>query len=174
MTYWLLPFTFQIVLQSLVVALLGIPFYRKPFFRDGILVVQWRPWFDDRWPFATTIGYIIGMGEDVLDNAALWFHEAGVHVKQYEDMAVLSDIIASVVLIYGWAAGVKTWPLALGIWASGGPLWLLPFFLTALRHRGDAKELGWRLWETMYRFSWHEKDAYAETEQWVRNGGRLE
>ena len=172
MTYWLLPFTFQLVLQSIVVAIFGLIFGKPIGIREGVLMVRWHRWFDHRWPFATTIAYVMGGSKVDFADARLWFHEVGVHVKQYEDLAVLSDIIAAVVLLWGYLAGVSSWPLALGIWASGGPLWMLPWFLTALRHRAAGKSLKMRLWEIMYRFSWHEKDAYAETRVWQMNGGR--
>ena len=166
MTYWLLPFTFQLVLQSVVLALLSIPLWKKPFFKEGILVVQWREWWDARWDYTTCIAYVMGVSPDRVDNKATWFHEVGVHVTQFEDLAVLSDIVA-----LGVYFATGSWVTALVIWATGGPLWLLPNFLTALRFRSTGKELGWKLWYSMYRLSGHERSAYAQEEVFVRNGG---
>jgi len=165
MTYWLLPFTFQLVLQSIVVALLSLPLWRKPSFREGILVVQWRDWFDDRWRFSTCVAYVMGAGRDDIDRGATWFHEVNVHVKQYEDMAVLSTIIAGAIYAF------VPWQVSLVVWATGGPLWILPSYLTALRFRKAGKKLGWKPWETMYRMSEPERSAYAQEEIFVRNGG---
>jgi len=173
MTWFLLPFTFQIVLQSIPIWLVALIFGKPVGFREGVALIEWYKWWDDRWPFITCIGYVFGAGKFDISNPAKWFHEVGVHVKQFEDLAVLSDILAGVVLLYGHLTGQTTWPLALGIWASGGPLWLLPFYLTALRWRKAGKQLGWKTWKIMYRFSWHERDAYAEEAQFVRNGGAM-
>lgn len=164
MTYWLLPFTFQIVLQSVVVGLFGLIFGRPIGFREGILVYRWWQWFDKRWPFATTIAYLTGVGETGF-SARLWFHEVGVHVKQYEEMAVISTIISAAIFYF------VPWQVSLAIWATGGPLWLLPGFLTAARYRQSWKALGWKTWRGLYMFSWFERDAYAEEAAFVRNGG---
>jgi hypothetical protein len=90
----------------------------------------------------------------------------GVHVKQYEDLAVLSTLIA--VGVY-FATG--SWITALVIWGTGGPLWVLPNYLTAFRFRKAAKELGWGIIDTMNYMSGHERDAYAQTKVFVRNSG---
>ena len=165
MTYWLLPFTFQLVLQSVVVALLSLPLWNKPFFREGILVVQWREWWDKRWRYTTNLGFVVGGSPDDIHNPATWFHEVGVHVKQYEDLAVRATILAAA--IFYWVP----WQVALVVWATGGPLWLLPNYLTALRFRKAGKKLGWGIGNTMYMMSEHERSAYAQTEVFVRNGG---
>jgi hypothetical protein len=162
----MLPFTFQLVLQSIVLFPIALIFGKPVGFREGMLVVDWYEWFDRRWPFTTCIAYIFGGSPFAAENRSTWFHEVEVHVKQYEDLAVLSTIIA--VGVY-FATG--SWITALVIWGTGGPMWVLPFFLTAFRHRQAGKELGWKTWKIMYMFSWHEKDAYAETEAFIRNGG---
>jgi hypothetical protein len=164
-TYLLLPLTLQLVLQSALVALLSIPLWKKPSFREGMLVVLWREWWDERWNYTTVLGYVMGVSPYHNDNGATWQHEVGVHVKQYEDLAVLSTIIAGA--IFYWVP----WQVSLVIWATGGPLWLLPNYLTALRFRKAGKGLGWSLGNTMYMMSEHERSAYAQTAQFVRNGG---
>lgn len=173
MTWVLLPFTFQIVLQSIVLWLIALIFGKPAGFREGVALIRWHDWWDYRWPFVTCIGFVMGGSDRALQDRSVWFHEVGVHVKQFEDLAVLSDVVAGVVLLYGYLTGHTTWPLALGIWASGGPLWLLPNFLTALRFRKAGKELDWRTWRTMYMMSEHERSAYAQEAQFVRNGGTL-
>jgi hypothetical protein len=165
MTYWLIPFTFQLVLQSALVALLSIPLWKKPTFREGMLVVQWREWWDTRWDYTTVIGYVMGVSPDHDGDKATWFHEVNCHVKQYEDLAVLSTVIAGA--IYYWVP----WQVSLVIWATGGPLWLSFNYLTALRFRKAGKALGWSIGNTMYMMSEHERSAYAQTAQFVRNGG---
>lgn len=166
MSYWILPFTFQLVLQSIVLFPVSLIFGKPVGFKEGILIVEWWRWFDDRWPFTTCIAYIFAGSPAAEVQPGTWFHEVGVHVKQFEDLAVLGDVLALVVYLM-----TGDWVAALVIWGTAGPLWMLPWLLTALRHRKAGKELGWRLWRTMYMFSWHEKDAYAETAVWRRNGG---
>jgi hypothetical protein len=80
-------------------------------------------------------------------------------------MAVLSTIIAGAIYAF------VPWQVSLVVWATGGPLWILPSYLTALRFRKAGKKLGWKLWETMYRMSEPERSAYAQEEIFVRNGG---
>ncbi len=165
MTLWLLPLTFQLVLQSVVLALLSLPLWSNPFFREGILVVRWREWFDDRWNYTTCLAFVMGVSDYSVDRPDTWFHETGVHVKQYEDLAVLSTIIAASIFAF------VPWQVALVVWATGGPLWLLPNYLTALRFRKAGKELGWSIGNTIYMMSEHERSAYAQTEVFIRNGG---
>lgn len=167
MSYWMLPFTFQLVLQSIVIIPFAIIFGKPARFKEGVLVLYWHEWFEKRWNYSTTLAFLMGTRPGHEDRASLWFHEKNVHVKQSEDLAVLSDILAlTVYLVTG------NWVLALCIWGTGGPLWQLPNFLTALRFRKAGKELGWPLWNTMYMFSEHERSAYAQTAQFTRNGGR--
>jgi hypothetical protein len=165
-TYFLLPFTFQLVLQSAIVALLSLPLWRRPSFREGILVVEWREWWDRRWNYTTCISYVMGISQWNTHTESTWFHETNVHVKQFEDLAVLSDIIA-----LGVYFATGSWVTALVIWFTGGPLWLLPNYLTALRFRKAGKALKWSIGNTMYMMSEHERSAYAQTEQFIRNGG---
>ena len=171
MTLWLLPLTFQLVLQSLVVWCVALIFGKPVGFRQGVALIEWSPWWQYRWPFVTCIGFVMGGSRRDLEDRQLWFHEVNVHVKQYEDLAVLSDILAGVVLGYGALSGQQTWPLALGIWLSGGPLWLVPSYFTALRFRRVGRELGWNVWRTMHMMAEHERSAFAQEAQFVRNGG---
>ena len=164
MTYWLIPFTFQLVLQSLVVALLTVPLWRKPFFREGLLVVQWRNWWDRRWNYTTCIGFVVGVSCWESNDEETWFRE-NVRVKQYEDLAALSTVIAAAIFAF------VPWQVTLVVWASGGPLWLLPSLLTALRYRKAGKKLGWGVWETMYRMSERERSAHTQSVVFRSNGG---
>ena len=158
MTYWLIPFTLPLVLQGWIVAALAFCFgiWGRARFAQGILVCEWRPWFAARWPFVTTIAYAMGAraGGPLY---ATWSHEI-VHVRQSEDLVLTALIIGGIVAIW------QPW-LGLGIYLSGGPLWQLPGFLSALpRYRRLGKSLGLKGWETMYYGSEHERSAYAQTQ----------
>jgi len=166
MNPWLLPFTFQIVLQSIVLLPFALIFGKPVRFREGMLVLEWHPWFDEVWDFTTCIAYLFGGSPGADQNPSTWFHETGVHRVQVEELAVLSDIIALVVYLV-----TGNWILALCIWGSGGNLWMLPGFLTAARYRQAWKELGWKTWFGLYRFAWFERDAYAQEAMFKRNGG---
>lgn len=78
-----------------------------------------------------------------------------VHVRQVEDMMVLSLLVATAVL--AWTG--DPW-LPLIIWASGG-LWQVTNFLTATMRHG-TKDMAY------YRLSEHEKSAYAQTDEWSK------
>jgi hypothetical protein len=166
MTYWLLPFTFQLVLQSIVLFPIALIFGKPIGFAEGMLVFEWHEWFDRRWPFTTCILYLFGGSPFASHNPSTWFHEVGVHVKQFEELAVISTLVA-----LGVYFATGSWVTALVIWGTGGPLWLLPGFLTAARYRSAWKELGWKTRYGLYMFSWHERDAYAQTDVFRRNGG---
>ena len=166
MTFWLLPLTLQLVLQSIVLAVVSVPFAKPVGFKEGVLLLQWWDWVDRRWPFTTCVAYVFAGSRWAPDDGAIWFHEVDVHVKQYEDLAVLSDIIA-----LGVYLSTGSWVTALVIWATGGPLWLLPNYLTALRYNQAGKALGWRIWERLCRMSEHERSAYAQEGLYKRNGG---
>jgi hypothetical protein len=166
MTYWLLPFTFQLVLQSIVLFPVYLIFGKPTGFKEGILLITWYEWFDRRWPFTTCILFLFGGSPFASENPVTWFHETGVHVKQYEEMAIIGDIIA-----LGVYFATGDWITALVIWGTAGPLWMVPGFLTAARYRQAWKALGYKTWRGLYMFSWFERDAYAETEAFLRNGG---
>ena len=166
MTYWLLPLTFQLVLQSLVLLPIALIFGKPVGFKEGVLIIQWYEWWDRRWPFTTCVLYLFGGSPFASENKSTWFHETGVHVKQYEEMAIIGDIIA-----LGVYLSTGDWIVALVIWGTAGPLYMLPGFLTAARYRSAWKALGWKTWRGLYMFSWFERDAYAQEAQFVRNGG---
>ena len=171
MTPWLLiPFTLPMVVQSAVLALLTIPLWEQPFFRNGKLIVIWREWWDEKWRYTTCIGYVMGVSRFQVGDAATDFHEE-VHTHQAEDLAVVATLVALGVLLASVNDGWSTWPIALTIYATGGPLWQVFNFITALRFRKAGKGLGWKTWNTMYMFSEHERSAYAQTAVWRRNGG---
>ena len=157
MTFWLLPLTVPLFIQGYAVAGLTFCFglWGRASFRNGILVCEWRPWFARRWPFVTTIAYAMGTREGGPSDST-WEHEI-VHVRQSEDLSLLSLIIGGVVAIW------EPW-VGLGIYLSGGPLWQLPNFLTALpRYWRLGRSMGLRPWEIMYYGSEHERSAYAQT-----------
>lgn len=159
MTWWLMPWTLPTLLQGWLVAFLAmwlVPFGKKPTMREGIVILLWRDWFANRWNFATTIAAAMGVHHRPVSNR-LWFHEVRVHIRQYEDMNVLGAII-------GGLACIVSWRLGLIIWATSGPLWYVPGYLTAIaRFRREDKELGRKLWETMYWRCEIERSAYAQT-----------
>lgn len=166
MNPWILPFTLQLYVQSIIVFPLTLIFGKPVRFKQGVLVIEWWEWWDRRWPFTTCIWYLFGGSPGADESPTTWFHEVEVHVDQYEQMAVLSDIVALVVYL---ATG--NWILALCIWGTGGPAWLLPGFLTSAKYRKAWKELGWKPWFGLYRFAWFERSAYAQTDVFRRNGG---
>jgi hypothetical protein len=88
-----------------------------------------------------------------------------VHVRQSEDLTFLALILGLVV----WAFSGMFW-LGLGLWLSG-PVWQLPFFVTALIRHYYPKPagVGWGthiFLNVMYRSSSHERDAYSQTDGW--------
>lgn len=110
----------------------------------GILWLQWRPWFEKRWHYTTTLGLVAGTRDPWDISNTLVNHEK-VHVRQYEDLNLLGMVIGGLVCIVDWRWGVA-------IWASSGMLWLVPNFLTGWIRYGDA-----------YYGSEHERSAYAQT-----------
>jgi hypothetical protein len=139
----------------------------------GILTLEWRPWFAKRFKYSTTIGRIIlfqpgaRRGPAELDDQ-LERHER-VHVRQVEDLMVLSALVgASVWLCTGDAL------LGLALWASGG-LWQAPGWFTAVMRygfgspRADGKLIK-RIFDVAYRDSEHERSAYAQSDAWPGGG----
>lgn len=165
MNLFLLPLTFQLYLQSLILFPFALIFAKPVGFKEGMLVMEWHRYFDEVWDFTTCVGCIFASSPNMWNNPSTFFHEM-VHVGQYQELAVISDIIALVVFLV-----TGNWILALCIWGTGGPLWLLPGFLTSARYRQAWKELGWKTWKGLYMFSWFERDAYAQQAQFKRNGG---
>lgn len=128
----------------------------------GILTLEIRPWLARWWRYSTTIGRCIWWQPERIDRKAdlderLERHER-VHVRQNEDLMVLSFIVGLAVAIghwwFGrWSTGAWWW---FGLWVSGG-LWQVPNFLTAILRYG---------WRGVYRDSEHERSAYAQTDLW--------
>jgi hypothetical protein len=152
MTYWLVVTSLPSIMQGHVFALLTLMlgFSRKPHYRDGVLTQEWRPWFAKRYRYSLTIGHCITVHPNHLDLKRIWKHEL-VHIRQYEDAALLSAVIAGFLVAmpnYG-----LSWIEGLILWGSSGALWLLPNFLTGWIRFGDA-----------YRGSEHERSAYAQTD----------
>jgi hypothetical protein len=130
-----------------------------------VLTATWKPWAQRRWKYSTTLGTGIvyqpearaGKGDDW---TPIQEHEH-VHVRQVEDMMLLSLLVGiSVLLAVGLGTGSWAFAAVLGaaLWWSGG-LWQAPNFLTAgLRN-------GWDL-PGVYRGSEHELSAYSQTNRW--------
>ena len=117
-----------------------------------VLTATWRPWVLKIWKYSTTLGRgIIYQPGRRAEPSAPWTqiqdHEH-VHVRQIEDLMMLSFIIGLVV-----ALCTGHWLLGLGLWWSGG-LWQLPDFVTAALRRGNP-----------YRSSEHECSAYAQADR---------
>ena len=116
-----------------------------------VLTAQWRPWAAKRWKYSTTLGRgIVYHGEwrslPGLVYSRIQSHEH-VHVRQIEDLMMLSFLVGLAVALY-----TGQWGLGAALWWSGG-LWQVPDFITALLRGGNA-----------YRDSEHERAAYGQTD----------
>ena len=116
----------------------------------GVLTAQWRPWWVKRWRYSTTFGRgiifqpsVADGRPDIIDNQ-VEKHEM-VHVRQMEDVSLLSLLVSVVVLIVS-----GNWILALSLWMTS-TLWLVPNFLSAVLRGGHV-----------YRDTEHERSAYAQ------------
>lgn len=123
---------------------------KQPHYQEGVICVYWRHWFDRRWGYSTTVGH--GMGKASWFSDKTWFHER-IHVWQYEDICLLGLVLGLALMPWiGWIG-------ALIVWSTSGALWLLPNFITGLiRFGGYVKP-----YDALYRYSGHERHAYAET-----------
>jgi len=167
MKWVLLAFTAPWALITWFIGILSLVFFvaHKPRFeQNGILTVQYRPWVPNKagYRYSTTLGrlilYNLGHRETEAElDERIERHET-VHVRQVEDLMLLSFIVGLVVAIGHWAkgdvGGGSLWWLA--IWTSGG-LWQIPNFLTAILRYG---------WVGVYRDSEHERSAYGQTDDW--------
>lgn len=154
MTYWLIPFFLPSIVLGHVwgLLLLATGFARDPRWDRGIFQVTWRDWAADRWRYSTTIGHSMALQPDA-DNETI-YHET-VHVLQYEDLCLLGAVIAGILVAlpnYG-----ISWIEGLVLWGTSGAPWLLPNYFTGWVRFGDA-----------YRGSEHERSAYAQTAQALR------
>lgn len=120
----------------------------------GVLTATWRPWAASLWRFSTTIGR--GIVFQAACRRKFTFENMGrielherVHVRQVEDLMLLSLIVGVVVF-----ASTGNWLLGLALWWSGGA-WQLPNFLTAAMRHGIGQA---------YRRSEHELSAYSQTD----------
>jgi hypothetical protein len=148
MTWPLILFTLPTLLQGYVIGLLAFMFglVKNPRFHRGVLQWDWRPWFDARWRYSTTIGACMGLHSTA--SAKTEWHEF-VHIKQYEDLNLLAVIISGLCCIVSWRLGLI-------IWCSSGVLWLLPNFISGWIREGDP-----------YRGSEHERSAYAQANYYL-------
>lgn len=117
----------------------------------GVLTAELRPWTTKLWRYSTTLGRgIIYQPGRRAPKGQPWTsiqaHEH-VHVRQIEDLMLLSFIVGLVV-----AVSTGHWGIGLALWWSGG-MWQLPDFITAMLRGGNA-----------YRDSEHERSAYAQTD----------
>jgi hypothetical protein len=116
---------------------------RDPFYRDGVLTMDWGPWMAARWRYSTTIGHCVFMHPQHPER--VWQHEL-VHVRQYTDLCALGLVLSGCLLPWlGWQG-------ALILWATSGAPWLLPNFFT-----------GWVRFGDPYMGAEHERSAYAQT-----------
>lgn len=116
----------------------------------AVLTTRWRKWAANIWGYSTTLGRGIiyhpsHVDDDVKIDTVLERHEH-VHIRQIEDLMLLSLVIGIVVT---FLTGV--WWHGIVVWWSGG-MWQLPNFATAALR-------GWNA----YRDSEHELSAYSRT-----------
>lgn len=144
MTWPIILFTLPTLLQGYLIGLLAFMFglVKSPRFKRGVLQWSWRPWFDARWRYSTTIGACMGIHSG--HGEAVEFHEF-IHIKQYEDLNLLAAII-------GGLCCIVSWKLGLILWATSGVLWLVPNFITGWIREGNP-----------YMGAQHELSAYAQT-----------
>lgn len=117
----------------------------------GVLTAELRPWAAKIWRYSTTLGRGIIYQPDCraprgVPTTRIQRHER-VHVRQTEDLMMLSFVVGLVVALCTGAWWL--WPV---LWWSGG-MWQLPNFITAMLRGGNA-----------YRDSEHERAAYGETD----------
>jgi len=145
MTWPLIIFTLPTLLQGYLIGLLAFMFglVKNPRFERGVLKWDWRPWFERRWNYSTTIGACMGLHSRRGEYTE--YHEF-IHIRQYEDMNLLAAVL-------GGLCCIVSWKLGLILWASSGALWLLPNFISGWIRNGDP-----------YMGSEHELSAYAQTE----------
>jgi len=145
MTWPLIIFTLPTLLQGYLIGLLAFMFglVKNPRFERGVLQWDWRPWFERRWNYSTTIGACMGLHSRRGEYTE--YHEF-IHIRQYEDMNLLAAVL-------GGLCCIVSWKLGLILWASSGALWLLPNFISGWIRNGDP-----------YMGSEHELSAYAQTE----------
>ena len=144
MNPWLILFTIPTLLQGWLVGLLSLTvgISRYPSVERGVLVTYWRPWVARRWHYSTTIGAWMGMHPE--HGGRTEYHEL-IHVQQYEDLNLLGAALGGLLCIVSWRTGLI-------VWASSGPLWLLPNFIGGLARYGSA-----------YYGASHERSAYCIT-----------
>lgn len=124
-----------------------------------LLTGAWRPWVNTR--FSVTLGRAVVYTPLAYDDTPAADtrterHE-GVHVRQAEDENAKALLLAFAV----WAFS-GSWPVALGIWCSGGLLLFVHNATATLRHG----------WSGGYRDAEHERSAYAQTDRWHTKSGR--
>jgi hypothetical protein len=142
-TYWLIVTSLPSIIQGHIFALLTLMFglSHGPYYRDGILVLTWRTWFAERYRYSLTIGHCVHMHPRA--GELTWAHEM-IHVRQAENLNVLGAVV-------GGLSCIVSWRLGLIIWATSGPLWLVPNYLT-----------GWLRYGNAYYGASHERSAYAQ------------
>lgn len=155
----------------LLLCLVGLADRRKLRFMGSVLTTEWSPKFAKVYPFTLTLGRSIFFYPNRQDNSTTISHEM-VHVRQVEDLMLLSFILGFLVGLCTW-----NWALGFGLWCSGG-LWQLPNFISSiLRHsekalwpkEGSLKERFSQYFSSLflsvaYKESEHERAAYAQTD----------
>jgi len=117
-----------------------------------VLTAQWRPWVEKFVHSSATFGR--GTIYQSIDrgNFRVRAH-AAVHIRQVEDMMLLSLLVG---LVLGFWS--DDWRVAFLVWWSGG-LWQIPNHITAVLRGGDA-----------HIDAEHERSAYAQTD--IQGGGQ--
>jgi hypothetical protein len=138
-----LPTLAQGYVVGLLTLMLGIT--RAPHFDGPVLATSWRPWFEKRWGYTTTIG--AWMGRASWYSTKTDFHER-VHLRQYIDLNFLGLVLGA--CLVPWIG----WQGMLILWGTSGAPWLLPNFIT-----------GWIRFGDPYMGAEHELSAYAQTER---------
>ena len=169
MKWVLFAFTLPWTLLTWLLGALSLILFvaKKPRFEGAaILTLEFREWFargrDGKglWRYSTTLGRTIWWQPGSRDakvelDERIERHER-IHVRQIEDLMMLSFMVGAGAAIPMWVAGNTAGGFALWfcIWFSGG-LWQLPNFLTAMMRFGPKNG---------YRDSEHERSAYSRTD----------
>jgi len=123
----------------------------------GVLTAVWRPWAAKRWRYSTTLGHAIiyqpGRRAPVGAVPTRIQEHEHVHVRQAEDDALRSVVLAAFVFTWWAISPGTTWRAALMIWVFSYA-WKSTNFLAA-----------WLRGLRVYRDTEHERSAYAQTDE---------
>lgn len=147
-----LPWTLLMWLVGLLAMATWIA-YKPRFVGFGVLTLTWRPWFEKRWRFSTTLGRTVFYRSSATTtrepyDGRIERHEL-VHVRQLEDSMVRSFIVGGFVAMI-----VNDWRYWLALWIAGGFLFGIAYITGAIRY-GLMNG---------YRDAEIERSAYAQTD----------